>query len=269
MKEIEKRELIEQRRKIFEAEAQRADKRTGSFGFLTWPFFIASLIASEEFLAAPFNPAAAEEEENARAALAGAAEQAANDDPPTHDPSKTSGEDETAKEPAASSEPHAGQFDATGLQAQAEDTPNPSTARSEAVAPASGGGGGGGGGDDDADSNHHDASSHHDAHTLIHGSSVNALAAVPLLGSSQLPGGSTLDFVQFNVLGDSFSPPIIGSAGLPGTVGSLSHDVADALAPVEAAVQPLLAPVTDTAGTVSHEVGATAPVEAAVQPVLA
>jgi len=52
MNEIEKRELIEQRRKIFEAGTQRADKRTGSFSFLTWPFFIAPLIAGEEFLAA-------------------------------------------------------------------------------------------------------------------------------------------------------------------------------------------------------------------------
>ena len=88
MNAVEKRELFEQQRKIFEAGAQRANKRAGSFSFLTWPFFIAPLIAGEEFLAATFNSAAAEE--HAKAALAGAAQQAANDDPPAIDPSKTS-----------------------------------------------------------------------------------------------------------------------------------------------------------------------------------
>src|SRR3979411_2399426 len=144
MNEIEKRELFEQQRKIFEAGVQRADKRSGSFSFLTWSFFIAPLIACEEFLAAMFKSAAAEEED-AKTAQAGAAPQAANDHPPASDPAKTSAEDETAKEPAASSEPHGAQVDPTGLLAQPEDAPNPST-RSEAVAAASGGGGGGGGG---------------------------------------------------------------------------------------------------------------------------
>src|SRR3979490_386209 len=152
MNEVEKRELFEQQRKIFEAGAQRTDKRTGSFSFLTWPFFIAPLIAGEEFLAATFKSAAAED---ARAAQAGAAPQAANDDPPASDPSKTSAEDEPAKGPAASSEAHAAQLDPTGLLAQPhEDAPNPSTARSEAVAAAMGGGGARG---DDADSRYHDA----------------------------------------------------------------------------------------------------------------
>src|SRR3979411_1392685 len=207
MNEVEKRELFEQGRKIFEAGAQRADKRTGSFSFLTWPFFIAPLIAGEEFLAATFKSAAAED---ARAAQAGAAPQAANDDPPASDPSKTSAEDEPAKGPAASSEAHAAQRDPTGLRAQPdEDAPRPSTARSEAVAAASGGGGGGGGGGgDDADSRYHDA------HTSIDDSSVNSLSADSQLGSSQLPGGSTLESVQSNVLGDSFSPSIIGSTHL-------------------------------------------------------
>ena len=146
MTEIEKRELFDQQRKIFEAGAQRVDKRAGSFSFLTWPFFIAPLIAGEEFLAATFNSAAAEED--AKAALAGAAQQAENGDPPAYDPSKTSTEDETAEGPAASSEAHAVQFDPTGLLAEPqEDAPKPSTARSEseAVAAATGGGGGGGG----------------------------------------------------------------------------------------------------------------------------
>ena len=120
MNEIEKRELFEQQQKIFEAGAQRADKRTGSFSFLTWSFFIAPLIACEEFLAATFKSAAAEEED-AKAAQAGAAPQAANDDPPASDPSKTSAEDETAKGPAASSEAHAAQLDPTGLLAQPHD----------------------------------------------------------------------------------------------------------------------------------------------------
>src|SRR4030081_217449 len=113
--EIEKRELFEQQQMIFEAGAQRADKRTGSFSFLTWPFFIAPLIANEEFLAATFNSAAAEEED-AKAARAGAAPQAA-DDAPASDPSKASAENDTAKEPAASSAPYPAQVDPTGLPA--------------------------------------------------------------------------------------------------------------------------------------------------------
>src|SRR5882757_5785538 len=153
MNEIEKRELIEQQRKIFEAGTQRADKRSGSFSFLTWPFSIAPLIASEEFLAAMFKSAAAEEGD-ARTAQAGAAPQAANDHPPASDLSKTSAEDETAKGHAASSEAHAAQLDPTGLLAQPhDDAPKPSTARSEAVAAAMGGGGARG---DDADSRYHD-----------------------------------------------------------------------------------------------------------------
>src|SRR5437660_5616860 len=136
MNEVENRELFEQERKIFEAGLQRADKRSGSFSFLTWPFFIAPLIACEEFLAATFKSAAAEEED-AKAAQAGAAPQAASDDLPASDPSKTSAEDETAKGPAASSEAHAAQLDPTGLLAQPhEDAPKPSSAHSEAVAAA-------------------------------------------------------------------------------------------------------------------------------------
>src|SRR4030081_3770082 len=155
MNEVEKPELFEQERKSFEAGVQRADKRAGSFSFLTWPFFIAPLITSEEFLAAMFKSAAALEED-AKAAQAGAAPQAANDHPPASDLSKTSAEDETAKGPAASSEAHAAQLDPTGLLAQPqEDAPKPSTAHTEAAAAAEGGGGGGGG--DDADSHPHDA----------------------------------------------------------------------------------------------------------------
>src|SRR5437763_4066234 len=111
--EIEKRELIEQQRKIFEAGVQRADKRSGSFSFLTWSFFIAPLIACEEFLAAMFKSAAAEEED-AKTAQAGAAPQAANDHPPASDLSKTSAKDETATGPATSSGAHAAELDPTG-----------------------------------------------------------------------------------------------------------------------------------------------------------
>jgi hypothetical protein len=172
MNGVEKRELFEQQRKIFEAGAQRADRRTGSFSFLTLPFFIAPLIANEEFLAATFKSAAAEEE-NAKARQAGAAPQAADDDPPASDPPKSSAESETGKGPAASSAAHAAQLDQTELVAQPhEDAPKPSTARSEAVTTARGGGGGGGGGDA-ADSRHHDA------HTSIDDSSVNSRSADP------------------------------------------------------------------------------------------
>src|ERR1700704_4329794 len=233
MNEIEDRELIEQQRKIFEAGTQRADRRTGSFSFSTWSFFIAPLIACEEFLAAMFKSAAAEEED-AKTAQAGAAPQAANDHPPTSDLSKTSAEDETAKGHAASSEAHAAQLDPTGLLAQPhDDAPKPSTARNEAVADASSGGGGGGGGDD-ADSRHHGA------HTSIDDSSVNSLSADSHFGSSPFPGGSTLESVQSIVLGGSFSPAITGSAPPLGTVGSPSNDVVGAIGAVEAAAPPVL-----------------------------
>jgi hypothetical protein len=95
MNEVEQRDLFEQERKIFEGVVQRTDKRSGSFSFLTWPFFIAPLMASEEFLAAMFKSAAAEEEQ-ARAAQAGSVPQAANDHPPTGELWKTNAEDEWA-----------------------------------------------------------------------------------------------------------------------------------------------------------------------------
>ena len=53
------------------------------------------------------------------------------------------------------------------------------------------------------------------------------------------------------------------------SVGTLTNDVAGTIAPVEAAVQPVLATVSDSVGTLTNDVaGAIAPVEAAVQPVL-
>jgi hypothetical protein len=133
MNEVEKRELFEQQRGIFEAGAQRADRRTGSFTFLTWPFFIAPLLANEEFLAGTFKSAAAEEED-ARAARANAPPPA-EDDPSRSDPSKTSAENETRSGPSASSDVHAAQRDLTGLVAQPhEDTREPNPIRTEAVA---------------------------------------------------------------------------------------------------------------------------------------
>src|SRR5688572_19400968 len=133
MNEVEKSELFEQERKIFEAGVQRADKRSGSFNFLTWSFFIAPLIACEEFLVAMFKSAAAEQEV-AKTAHAGAALQGSNDQPPAIDPSITGAEDETAKRPAASSEARAAQLD-PGLLAQPhDDALKPSPAHSKAVA---------------------------------------------------------------------------------------------------------------------------------------
>jgi hypothetical protein len=268
MNEVEQRELSEQQRKIFEAGVQRTDKRSGSFSFLTWPFFIAPLIACEAFLAAMFRSAAAEEEE-AKTAQAGAALQAANDHPPTSDLSRTGAEDETAKGPTASLEAHAAQLNPTGLLAQPheEDAPEPSTARDEAVADASAAGGGG----DDA------GSRHHGAHTSIDDSSVNSLSADCHFGSGPFPGASTL-------VVDSLSPALSNDAAgaiapveaaarpvlatVTGTVGTLD-DAAGAIAPVEAAVQPVLATVTGTVGTLDDAAGAIAPVEAAARPVLA
>jgi hypothetical protein len=229
---------------------------------LTWPFFIAPLIASEGFLAATAKSAAAEEEA-AKAIQAGAAPQAANDDSPASDPPKTSAEDETTKGPSASSESHAAQSDPTVLLTPPhEDAPKPSTAPSEPVAAARGGGGGGGGGGGE-----HAGSRYQGPHTSIDDSSVNSLSADSNLGSNQMPGGSALESVQ-NVLGDSISPSIIGSASMLGTGGSLSNYVVDAIRPVEAVVQPVLTAETDTVGTLNDVVGTIAPLEAAVQPVL-
>src|SRR5260370_20680142 len=108
MNEIEKRELLEQQRKIFEAGAQRADKRTGSFNFLTWSFFLAPLMASDESLAATLKFAAAEEEYG-KAAQAGAAAPAANDYPPAADSSETSTVDGKPQGPAPPPDPPAAQ----------------------------------------------------------------------------------------------------------------------------------------------------------------
>ncbi len=255
MNEIEKRELFEQQQKIFEARAQRMAKRSGSFNFLTWASFIAPLIACEEFLAATFKSAAAEEQ-GAKAAQADASPQAASDDPAASDSSKTGGADDNT----ATSEASAVQLDPTVLLAQPhDDALKPSAARSEAGAAE-----GSGGGTDAAESRHHNA------HISIEDSSVNPLSVDSHLGSTQMQSGSTLETVQSNMLGGSFGPCMIQSANLPGTVGSLSNDImGSTIAPVETAAQPVLATVTDTVGTLTHDVGNTvAPVETATQPVL-
>jgi hypothetical protein len=136
--DVEKRELFEQERKIFEAGTQRVDRRTGSFSFLTWPFFIAiaPFLASEGFFAATFNSASAEEG-GANAAQAGAALQAAYDDPPADDPSKPGAGHWTAEGPVAASDAHAAPLDPTVLLGQPhEDAPKPGTAPDHDVASA-------------------------------------------------------------------------------------------------------------------------------------
>ena len=81
--------------------------------------------------------------------------------------------------------------------------------------------------------------------------------------------GQRSNSVQSNVLGDSFSPSIIGSAGLLGGVGNQSNDVAGTIAPVVAAAEPVLTTVTDSVGTLTDDVAGTiAPVVAAAEPVL-
>ncbi|MGY3361248.1 hypothetical protein ACVWZK_007911 [Bradyrhizobium sp. GM0.4] len=194
MHQVEKRELFEQERKIFEAGVQRADKRSGSFSFLTRSFFIAQLVACEEFLAAPFKSALAKQED-ATAAQAGAGPQGANDELPASDPAKPGAEDERPKGPAASWDTHVAQLDPTGLLAEPhEDAPRPSTARGEAVATANSGGGGGSG--DEVDFCKHHAHASADVSCV---SRVNSLSADSDLGSTQLPGESTLESVGSNV----------------------------------------------------------------------
>ena len=92
---------------------------------------------------------------------------------------------------------------------------------------------------------------------------------VPSTRLSHVGSSQVLGFVQSNIFGESFSPSMIGSAPLFGTVGTLAHDVVDTLAPVTTAVQPVLTSVSDTVGTLAHDVVDTlAPVTTAVQPVL-
>ena len=260
MSKTEKRELIEQQRKIFEAGAQRVDRRTGSFSFLTWSFFLAPLIAVEAFLSSTFGSAAGEEED-AKAVQAGATSHVMNNDPATIDLFNAKAVDETTKEAATPLQAHANQ--AGGAELLAGPLEEAAKPNSEAAAATRSGGR-----DDD--------SQHQGAHDLIHGSSVNALA------DSQLPASSTPASAQANVLAGTPShdvaaaaapvepvvPPVLATA--TDTAGTMSHEVAAAAAPVEAVVQPVLATATDTVGTLSHDVAAAAaPAEAVVQPVLA
>jgi hypothetical protein len=260
MSKTEKRELIEQQRKIFEAEAQRVDRRTGSFSFLTWSFFLAPLIAVEAFLSSTFGSAAGEEED-AKAVQAGATSHVMNNDPATIDLFNAKAVDETTKEAATPLQAHANQ--AGGAELLAGPLEEAAKPNSEAAAATRSGGR-----DDD--------SQHQGAHDLIHGSSVNALA------DSQLPASSTPASAQANALAGTPShdvaaaaapveavvPPVLATA--TDTAGTMSHEVAAAAAPVEAVVQPVLATATDTVGTLSHDVAAAAPpVEAVMQPMLA
>ncbi|WP_338320099.1 hypothetical protein, partial [Bradyrhizobium ottawaense] len=233
MQQVEKRELFEQERKIFEAGVQRADKRSGSFSFLTWSFFIAPLIACEEFLAAPFKSALAEQED-ATAAQAGAGPQRANGELPSSDPAKPGAEDERPKGPAASSETHVGQVDPASLPAEPQEHAlRPGTGGDEAVAVASYGGEGGGG--EDA------ISFEHHAHTSADASRVSCVtwrSADSDLGSTESSGGATLESIRPNVLYDSFSPSVVSSFPV---LGDLGNEVVVGITPVEAAVPPALA----------------------------
>jgi hypothetical protein len=283
MNKIEKRELVEQQRKIFEAGAQRVDRRTGSFTFLTWSFFLAPLVAVEEFLSSTIRSAAAEEE-NARAAQAAAASHVGNNDSPAIDLSKTTATDEASQGLASSSQTQADHTGRTELLAQ----PDSAKPNSEAAAASIG----------DRD----DDSQHDSAHHAIHGSSVNVLADTHLW----LPPGSAPESSEANGLMGTPTPnmaattapveaaaqpvlptatdivstlthdvaaaavvePVLATA--TDTVSKLTHDVAATTAPVEAVVQPVTATAADTVSTLSHDVAAaTAPVEAVVQPVTA
>jgi hypothetical protein len=260
MNEIEKRELVEQQQKILEAATQRADKRTGFFSFLTWPFFIAPLIFNEEFLAATQRSGAAEQEDS-KVASVGSSPQAANDDPRASNFLKATAENEAAREPSASSQAHTVQFDPALFPAQSDEAPKLSAAQSEVVAAASAGDGDAG--SDDVDFRHHDT------HTSIEDSSVNLPSADFHFGSEQLPGASTLESLQSSGLADLLNPSTVGSAPLLGTVSGLSNNVIGMVTPIEPAVQPVPATVIDSVSTLSHDaVGTIAPVEAAVQPVL-
>ena len=178
MSKTEKRELIEQQRKIFEAGAQRVDRRTGSFSFLTWSFFLAPLIAVEAFLSSTFGSAAGEEED-AKAVQAGATSHVMNNDPAAIDLFNAKAVDETTKEAATPLQAHADQAGGAELLAgPLEDAAEPN---SEATAATRSGG-------------RNDDSQLQGAHDLIHGSSVNALA------DSQLPASSAPASAQANAL---------------------------------------------------------------------
>ncbi|SCB54801.1 hypothetical protein GA0061098_103069, partial [Bradyrhizobium shewense] len=253
MQQVEKRELFEQERKIFEAGVQRADKRSGSFSFLTWSFFIAPLIACEEFLAAPFKSALAEHED-ATAAHAGAGPQRTNGELPSSDPAKPGAEDERPKGPAASSETHGGQLDPASLPA--EHTPRPGTGGGEAVAVASYGGEGGGG--EDAISFKHHARTSADASRVSCGTWGSADSD---FGNTESSGGATLESIRPNVLYESFSPSVVSSFPV---LGDLYNEVVVGITPVEAIVPPALATASDSVSTLPNDVvGAIAPVAAA------
>jgi hypothetical protein len=259
MSEIEKRELIEQQRKILEAGAQRADKRTGSFSFLTWSFFIAPLIVGEESSAATlkFAPAG---EEDAKAAQANAAPQATNDDSPASDLSKASAEDQISRQLTASLEARAAQLDPAALLTplSQEDAPKAGIAATAS--------GGWDGGSDDSDTN-----SHGSQFSIDH-SPVNWLTADSHLGGDLLPGWSMLDSVQPDVPGDLLGTSITGPgfATLLGGVNYLSNDLVAPIAPVQSTAQPTLATVTDSVGALTSDVAGTiAMLETTAQPTLA
>jgi hypothetical protein len=112
MNKIEKRELVEQQRNVFEAGMRRADKRTGSFSFLTWAFFLAPLMVSKEFLGGKIVFAAAADEHTTAKKIA--ALHPVTDDPPARDLSQAGGENETPNGTGSSSALHSTELDSRG-----------------------------------------------------------------------------------------------------------------------------------------------------------
>jgi hypothetical protein len=250
---IEKRELIEQRRKVFEAGTQRVDKRTGSPSFLTWAFFIAPLIAGRDFLDLGRQAAAAEE--HATAAHKSSAVHPANDDTAVTDFSQTSGD----KQPANGGSPtqHPPHVHPIGLAPQSHEDLQPGSAHNEAVATASSRGDGSGPGNDPDWGNL----------PSVQDSSVYSLSADSHVGSSQMPGETVLESVPSSILASSFNPSVAGS---PHLLGSLTSDATGTIASVEVTVQPAIATLADAVSSMGHVGTSTlAPLDATTQPVLA
>ena len=232
MNEIEKRELFEQQQKIFEARAQRMAKRSGSFNFLTWavlhcPADCVRRVSRRHIQIRGCRGAGRESRSGQarrrrrrttiRRRVIPRKRAAQRMRRPKRPPPRRRRVRPSSIRPG---------FCRSRMMMHSSRAPPAAKLSSPR---------GGGGGGDDAESRHHNAP------TSIEDSSVNLLSADSHLGSTQMQGGSTLESVQSNMLGDFFSPWMIGSAHLPGTVGSLSIDmVAGTIAPVEAAAQPVL-----------------------------
>ncbi len=279
MSNIEKREIIEQRRKIFESGTQRADKRTGSFNFLTWAFFIAPLIVSKDLLAAGGKPTATSED-HAEAPHKGAVLHTTNEDAPVMDLAQTAGEKETSNGTPALSAAHPPQV---GFAPQPHED-QPSIAHSDAIATASGGADVGGP-EGVNDANWGDLNS-------VDDNATSQLSVHPHLGSGQPPSESAVESFQSNVIPSSVSASAVSlggpsndltgaiafveAAGQPAIVtlvsgingGNMNQDLGGTLAPLEAATQPLVTKLSDSVDALTKDVTHVAPLEAITQPVL-